>query len=401
MGLPPSLGWLSAMATAVEQAGGVWHRGDTTLALRPSGLVPTSCVPEPVRLLVSPPSHPRHAHLGWPKIVRTPSGVLVLGCIAGPWHFSGGCPAVCRSTDGGRTFSALQVLATFDEATHYHHCGNIALGQAADGALVLLAMAFTDDVRNTILGWRSEDDGQTWVTVDASALADNRTGSVYGGMMTVPDLGLVVFGHYRGGSAPHSQGIWFAVSTDNGKAWGEPRLVTGSRLVEPAFTFAEGRFVGLIRNNPAVYYTQLVSADLGETWHETASPVGVGESGLPSPFVTVSQDDPARLLGLLTKRGARQELGYIELWTADAGTLDWRPARKLVSFPLLEGGMDARPMDEFRKAPYELPEGVAHAKTDFGYPWLAALGPGRWLMVFYCGKVAGWNGLYGCEFSLD
>jgi len=183
--------------------------------------------------------------------------------------------------------------------------------------------------------------------------------------------------------------------------WGDPRLVTESHLHEPALTFAEGRFVGLIRDNPAGHYRQMVSDDLGASWAETVSPVGHGKPGLPSPFIGHAPDTPEALFAFLTKRGAVDELGYIELWQANTSALDWRCVRKLISFPTLEGEMDARAHAKFAKTPHQLPEGCPHAKVDYGYPWMTRVGPGQWFMVFYCGKLAGANGIYGMRIQTD
>jgi hypothetical protein len=343
--------------------------------------VPQTAAGAPLHVLVPAPDGPRHAHLGWPKIVRTPKGTLVLGCLAGREHTVDGCPAVSLSRDDGKTFSKPAMLAEFDRSMRYRHSGNIALGVAPDGALVYLAMAFTGNERNTIYGWRSEDEGETWNAVDTSRLADNRSGSVFGAVIDVPGLGFMVFGHYRVGATP-STGIWYAVSPDNGKTWGDPVQISPSKLFEPAFTFASGRLVGLIRNDPAGHYWQLVSDDLGKTWQEGESPVGPGQRGLPSPFIGHRRDDPSRLLALLTHRCYRpDELGYVELWEADAKTLDWRRVRKLVTIPPAAGGEGKRP--------------------DFGYPWMTQISETEWLLVLYCGIFDGANSLWGTTITIE
>ena len=332
-----------------------------------------------LRVLVPAPAGDRHAHLGWPKLVRATDGTLVLGCLAGREHTVDGCPAVCLSRDGGATFSAPRMLAEFDRSMPYRHAGNIALGVAEDGALAYLAMAFTDNVRNTVLGWRSADNGQTWEPTDTNRLAGNRSGSVFGETVPVPGLGLVAFGHYRAGSDP-AVGIWHAVSRDHGRTWGDPVAVSRSRLFEPSFAFAGGRLVGLIRNDQGGHYWQLVSDDLGRTWQESESAVGPGVPGLPSPFVVRDPRDSGRLLALLTHRtGQPNELGYVELWEAEAEILNWRRRRKLVT----------------------VPPAATDLRADFGYPWMAHLGDQRWLLALYCGHVAGANSIWGLDLTLD
>jgi hypothetical protein len=104
------------------------------------------------RVVVSAPADARYAHLAWPKVVRTREGTLVLAYVAGRAHTVGGCPAVSCSRDGGRMFNPPRVLREFSNRADYAHCGNVALGLAGDGSVVLLAMAFTGQERNTILG---------------------------------------------------------------------------------------------------------------------------------------------------------------------------------------------------------------------------------------------------------
>ncbi len=136
-------------------------------ARQPSGV--------PVRVAVEPQTDARFAHLSWNKVVRTPRGTLVLAYVAGTFHgnHGGGCPAISRSVDNGESFSAPHLLREFGPGQDYMHCGNLALGLAEDGALVLLAMAFDGDNANHIFGWRSEDDGQTWSAINTEALGPN------------------------------------------------------------------------------------------------------------------------------------------------------------------------------------------------------------------------------------
>ena len=167
------------------------------------------------RIVVPAPANARFAHLSWPKMVITPDGTLVTAYISGREHVNGdGCPAVSVSTDGGKTFSEPQVLRELDASKTYQHGANLAMGVAEDGAVVFLAMAFTDDERNSIFGWRSEDSGKSWVPVDTSSLGESRTGSVFGHVFSVPGKGLAVCGHFR---KPKGYGIWIAYSQDQGK----------------------------------------------------------------------------------------------------------------------------------------------------------------------------------------
>ena len=332
------------------------------------------------RLLVRAPDDPAIAHLSWPKIVAAGDGTLVLAYSAGVGHNIGGSgPAVSLSTDGGATFSALNVLAYFpDDDARYRDCGNLALGVANDGAVVLLAMAYAGNSQNTVLGWRSTDAGQTWKPADTSALGENKTGSVYGNILDVPGMGLVVFGHYREPSKP-DKGIWLSVSTDHGRSWSPPRLVTERAYYEPAFAFAQGRFVGLLRlasDADTRRYDEAVSDDLGKTWSIRPSALAIPEDlpgRQPSPFITVSPTDPAQLYGIQSIRGDLDRTrGRAFLWTADARQLDWKREGRLAAVPA-----------------------GAENLADWAYPWMTPIGSGRWMLVFYAGARRGSSSIYG------
>ena len=329
-------------------------------------------------LIVPAPEDARYAHLAWPKVVCTPDGTLIVGCCAARAHTRDGCPAVAISTDGGKTFTPPHILRQFDHTMPYRHCGNISMGVADDGSVVLLAMAFSGNKQNTIFGWRSTDSGKTWQEVDTSNLAENKTGSVFSEIIKVPGKGLVTFGHYRRPSEP-STGIWMACSTDNGQSWGVPQLVTDKPYYEPSFTFTEGRFIGLLRHPKAPEtrrYDQAVSDDLGKTWQIGPSTIALQpevKASLPSPFITFSQQDPSKLYVLQSERGWQgKSRGRIYLWTANAKKLDWKREGLLVTIP-----------------------GSAKTLGDWSYPWMAPLGKGNWFLVFYGGVVDGANSIWG------
>jgi len=333
---------------------------------------------EQPRLLIAAPENPRFSHLAWPKVCQTEDGSLVVAFVAARAHTRDGCPAVSVSSDGGRSFTRPHVLKEFDSSQPHAHCGNVALGTAEDGSVIVLAMAFTGDKRNTIFGWRSTDSGRTWQPVDTSALADDKTGSVFGRIFPVPGKGLVAFGHYRPPSKP-STGIWMSVSQDHGRTWGAPRLVVPGRYYEPATVFAAGRFIALLRNGDSKFrwrYDQAVSDDLGERWQVTTGAIAVdpkSRCSLPSPFIAVSGRDPTRLCALQSERGTVDDSqGRIYLWTADAKTLAWKRQGLVVSIPKAADGL-----------------------SDWSYPWMTPLDGDRWFLVFYAGRVSGSNSIWG------
>lgn len=338
-------------------------------------------------VIVPAPAAPRFAHLAWPKVIRTRDGKLVVAYVAGRFHgtHGEGSPAVSFSTDGGKSFSPPDVLKEYGAKDRYTSGGNVALGLAGDGAVVLLSMAFNGDRANTIDGWRSTDGGKTWQASDVSRLADSRTGSVYGHVFAVPGRGLAVVGHYRKGSQPRQAGLWMSISTDDGRSWGEPRVITETSLVEPAFTFAGGRLIGLARpSNTPAWYTQFTSDDLGDSWATITKGLVAAEpkgAKFPSPGLFADPDDPSRLLALVSQRfdasAGNGLYGRIDLYAAPIRTLEWRKLGTVARFP--------RSLAE---------------RNDLTYGWMAPIGARRWYAVFYCGRPRGASDIYGLAFEI-
>lgn len=339
------------------------------------------------RVIVPASAEAGLAHHSWPKVVRAKDGTLVVAFIAGRFHgFHGeGCPAVAISTNDGATFSPPTVLKRFTAKSEYTSAGNVALGVADDGAVVLLAMAYRANVANTVVGWRSPDGGRTWAAADTATLDRNQTGSVFGGVPAVPGKGLAVFGHFRRGSLPQSQGLWFAWSEDGGKSWGKPRAISEQGLVEPAFVFSGGRFIGLVRTkDTADHYVQFTSGDRGASWQVTERGITSDHAGpvsLPSPCLVTDPAHPGRLYALVSERFGDKApgglLGRVVLWTAEARELHWKRLGEVVRFPRALG-----------------------ARRDITYAWMTPLGGGEWFTVFYCGLVHGPADIYGMKLRL-
>jgi len=289
----------------------------------------------------------------------------------------GGCPVVTHSDDG-QTWSPLRVLAQTGPDLPYTNCGNLAVGPTLDGGVVLLAMAYRGQEAHTIWGWISHD-AEQWEPVDCSAIGENRTGSVFGSILTLPGGHLAAFGHLRPTVAGKRYGIWWASSHDGGRSWGEPTVICEQRLVEPAFAWIDGRLVGHLRYMDAAgEFLQAVSDDKGATWR--FEPVLAGDADgafLAAPFVVPMPNSDRRLLALRTLRqhGSDWRPGRIELWSADARALAWQRLETLLEFP-------------------RITEDPHH---DFGYPWLLPLNPDRSLLVWYHGEKHGPSPIWATE----
>lgn len=351
----------------------------------------------PVRVAVET-TDPRYQHLSWPKMLRASDGAIVVAFVAGESHWDGGSPAVSISHDNGRTFSPPHILKSFGKGDPLEHCGNIALGRADDGALLVLAMALKRDMQlkrdernldDGIFGWRSTDNGVTWEATDTSALA--ATGSVFGNIVPVPGKGMMATGHYREHPAQtRPDGLWRAFSADGGKSWQPPAPLAPIPAAEPVVIVTGQTLIGMGRGSKKGKDEgrpfQLLSKDLGETWTadlfalQSTEPDNVHVT-LAAPFVIEDPKHPGRLIALTTERRRKGEgpYGRIWLWTADAGTLGWKRERLLLETPDLNG----------------------NPHTDFGYPWLTSLEDDRWLMIWYHGNKRGRSPIWATEVRID
>ena len=331
---------------------------------------------QPVRIAVSPQDDGNGAHLSWPKVIRTTTGTTILAYSAGRGHNIGGSAlAVSLSHDNGQTFSAPRELIRFPEDDdRYRDCGNIALGLAEDGSILLFAMAYNQDTANNIYGWRSVTDGATWMRVDTSTLGPDKTGSIFGNIVPIADTGIAVFGHYRKGSVPHDQGLWMALSPDQGRSWNEARRIANMHAVEPVVLESAGRLLGFFRGDAATDRGRQyvgVSNDQGQTWSTELSNLQAQDSvtaRLAAPFAVEDPAHPGELIVLTTERSSSDDTrGCIWLWRGNAEQLEWQRERILLEFPLV--GDDPN--------------------TDFGYPWLIHQGGNRWQMYYYHGNPRG------------
>lgn len=315
----------------------------------------------PVRVAVAPPANPRFEHLAWPKAVRTTDGTIVLGFLAGTHHGSESCPAVSISTDGGKTFFPPNILKEFGPGQEYGNSGNMALGLAHDGAVLLLAHGHSAN-SNHIYGWRSTDNGRTWQPVDTSGLGPNKTGSSTGTIVQLPGKKLMVVGHYRAGSKPYTTGIWQSVSSDDGLTWGEPAMVNNLNAGEPVLVRNGDRLLVFIRGRGPASARQFVSVsqDWGRTWATdlvNITAVNKHTSSLAHPFAMVNPYNPAELIAVTFERPLP---GSAQLWRGDAKMLSFKRDRVLVDLPKIAGDKN----------------------TDFGYAWMLPM-EGRRALVFY------------------
>ncbi|HWA99387.1 MAG TPA: sialidase family protein, partial [Pirellulales bacterium] len=294
-------------------------------------------------------------------------------------NHGGGSPAISISADNGKTFTAPHVLREFGKGKDYTQSGNLALGVAGDGALVVLAMAYTAGEGNHIFGWRSTDSGKNWVPTDTATLGPNRTGSVFGNFVEIPGTGLGVVGHYRDGSQPYQTGIWLAASNDDGRTWSEPRRISEADAAEPVLVSSAERLIAILRGKARKGQEYVaVSDDHGQHWTTKLSelaPENPKTHSLAAPCAVVNPEKPDELLVLTTERG---DPGRIWLWRASAKALDFKRERVLLEFPRIAGDKH----------------------SDYGYPWLVPISGRRWMLFYYHGYSRGPNAIWVADVEL-
>jgi hypothetical protein len=320
----------------------------------------------PVRVAVGPTSDPGLVHLAWPKAIRAQDGTIILGYQIGTHHGDGSSPAVSLSTDNGKTFSAPHVLRKFGPDQEYSNSGNMALGLAHDGSVILISHGHRRNEANNIFGWRSTDNGRTWQAVDTSRLGPDKTGSATGTVVQLPGKRLMIVGHYRINSKPQGTGIWQSISEDDGLTWGEPTLVTNVNGGEPVLVRHQDRLLVFIRGRGPASTRQYiaVSDDLGRTWRTELSNLTAQKPDatvLTHPFAMVNPHHPDLLVAATFERPLP---GVATLWRANPQTLEFSREKTLVTLPKIEGD----------------------THIDFGYPWLLPFEGNRWLMFYYHGQ---------------
>jgi hypothetical protein len=183
-----------------------------------------------------------------------------------------------------------------------------------------------------IFGWRSIDNGVTWKEVDTSALGPNKAGSVTGHIEQLPGKKLMAVGHYLKGCVPYVNGIWCAISEDDGLTWGEPRLVSTQPGVEPVVVRHQDRLFIFIRGGgvgPAGQYIA-VSDDWGNHWDTKAAnirPVDSTTRSMAHPFAMVNPHQPKELIAITFERGT---VGSAQLWSGDPQTRVFTHVRRLL-----------------------------------------------------------------------
>ncbi len=225
-------------------------------------------------------------------------------------------PWVCRSTDGGKTWSQIKEFPKPDDGwSPYIPFGDIK--QGADGALHVSCYGgeWTDPAQSTktksYRSWhfRSDDDGKTWKRTSIIGSKSNETT-------------LLHLGGTRWMAAAREAAMDLFVSEDDGATWGLPLRVTEKNQIN-------GHLLRLADNRLLLAYGNRVkdqtgvmaklSADEGKTW---SAPLRLadtlsGDCGYPS---SIQRADGKIVTAYYSKTSVNHERYHmaVAIWEAPA-----------------------------------------------------------------------------------
>ena len=275
----------------------------------------------------------------WPNLTLMPDGAIVAAIFNRPSHGQEEGDVECwASEDGGRLWRRRGVAAAHDPGANRM---NVAAGLAPDGALVVLASGW--DLRQEPMAvlpcavCRSEDGGRTWTPLSHVPMPDGVAFLVpFGDVVALPGGAIAASFYYQSLARDKAQGRDFAqvyvlFSRDNGQSWGEPAALGGGDQNETALLRRpDGQWLAAARTRRERNLELFVSCDEARTWENRGG-------------LTLPNQHPGHLCALADGRvllvfGIRNQGLYgIGARTSEDGE-SWSAPRVLVDFGIATDG---------------------------------------------------------------
>jgi sialidase-1 len=255
-----------------------------------------------------------------PAVVKAPNGDLLafaegrkLSCEDHQWNDV----VSKRSSDGGKTWGALQVIATESSSSHYVTLGNPAPGVLANGDILLPYCRNNLEVFIT----KSSDNGHTWSK--ASDISSQVVGSDWSWVATGPpgsvqlDTGrIVVPADHRSASAGAGSHVFF--SDDMGASWTLGELLREGNECQAASLGNNNVILGMRPESgqPRLFST---SSDGGETWSKAFSPTNMVDPGCEGSIVSAGGNDTTNELFLSHAQNPSDRVNMTVFRSQDSG----------------------------------------------------------------------------------
>ena len=207
----------------------------------------------------------------FPVLIQLPNQDLLAVVRGGDRHLGiHGRLDVVRSTDAGKTWTLKTLVDSPGDDR------NPAVGQLQDGAILVTYIVnkgygphgeYLGDkaVIDGLFTMRSTDGGNTWEGPIKSPISPDYGESPYGKIVQLPDGTALLNVYY--GSKPHLAALVYR-SKDDGQTWGDPSVIAENYNETSLVVLSENRILAVMRSEAGGHLATALSSDKGRKWSE-------------------------------------------------------------------------------------------------------------------------------------